>query len=366
MKKVLIVNTIGFGYEGISAVILNYCTNIDKSGLELHVVCSKKTSNEIIRLLENNAVVHILPSRKKELVKYIVELNLILDGKFDVIHINGNSATMCLETVLAKLHGIKTVIVHGHASSTSHPKINTLLRPLLLKTSNVKLACSNLAGNFLYRTGNYCVLNNAIDTTRFLFDGEKRSNTRANLNITSQFVVGHVGYFSENKNQSFLLELLYEIKSRGIYNLRFLFIGNHFDTGEFERKVKDLNVEDYVIVVPANNNIELYYNAMDLFLFPSKHEGLGLALVEAQANGLHCLASTGVPQTGNVSQEVEYIDLSDKDMWINSILKTMDKQYNNSRIETSMKNVRLIEEKGFDIRQQAGLLRTIYMGEKIL
>ena len=366
MRKVLIVNTIGFGYEGISTVIQNYCNYIDKSGLDLHIVCDEKTTEDIIESIRKNATVHILSSRRKSPVKYIVALNAILNKGFDVIHINGNSATMSLETILSKFHGVSTIIVHGHASSTNHPLLNALLRPLLLKTSNVKLACSDSAGKFLYKMENYFVLNNAIDTARFSFNIAKRTNTRDNLNILNQFIVGHVGYFSENKNQCFLLELLHEMKKRKIDNLKFLFVGNHFDTGEFEKKVKDLNVENNVIVVPANSNIELYYNAMDLFVFPSKHEGLGLALVEAQASGLPCIASTGVPETGNLSQQVEYIDLGDKEMWINSILSVMDKYYCDSRKETSEKNIRLIEEKGFDIRQQAGLLRTIYMGEKIL
>ncbi len=365
MRKVLIINTIGFGYEGISTVILNYCKHIDKSGLELHVVCDEKTADELVKSIQKNALAHRLPSRNRTPIKYIVELSATLAKGFDVIHINGNSATMCLETILAKLHRINTIVVHGHASSTNHPFLNALLRPLLLKTSNIRLTCSSSAGNFLYKNANYFVLNNAIDTTRFSFNIAKRASTRDHLDISNQFVVGHVGYFSENKNQCFLLELLYEIKKQNISNLMLLFVGNHFEDGEFKKKVKDLNVENNVIVVPANSNIDCYYNAMDLFVFPSKHEGLGLALVEAQASGLPCIASTGVPKMGNLSQKVQYIDLRDKEIWINSILNSMGTHYCNSRKEMSQKNIRLIEEKRFDIKQQADFLKKIYMGDKM-
>ena len=154
MKKVLIINTIGFGYEGISNVILNYCRFMNKDGIELHIVCYSDTAESVVSIAKENAIVHRIISRKKKCIKYLKDLNALLRVGFDTIHINGNSATMCLETLLAKGHGINNIIVHGHSTSTNHPVINRLLRPLLINTSDVRLACT-LGTAAMYLNGSW-------------------------------------------------------------------------------------------------------------------------------------------------------------------------------------------------------------------
>lgn len=359
MKKVLIINTIGFGYEGISNVILNYCRFMNKDGIELHIVCYSDTAESVVSIAKENAIVHRIISRKKKCIKYLKDLNALLRVGFDTIHINGNSATMCLETLLAKGHGINNIIVHGHSTSTNHPVINRLLRPLLIYTSDVRLACSNSAGNFLYKNADYKVLNNAIDTERFAFNEKKRELIRKKLGITNQVIIGNVGYFSDNKNQYYLLGILAEIRKK--LDAKILFVGNYFDNVQFKRAVHELKIETDVIIVPATSEVDLYYNAMDMFAFPSKFEGLGLVMIEAQANGLPCIASKGVPKAGNLTGGVRYIDLNDKEKWVESVLRTLLSLNEKKRDETSIKNCELIAAKGFDIKHETELLRKEYM-----
>lgn len=62
--------------------------------------------------------------------------------------------------------------------------------------------------------------------------------------------------------------------------------------------------------------------AMDVFLFPSLYEGLGIAALEAQASGLPCIISDGVPSECKVTDLAESLDLNlPIDKWANAVLE---------------------------------------------
>ena len=98
-------------------------------------------------------------------------------NKYDVIHINGNSATMVLELVVSCLVGIKTRITHGHTTRSSHPIVHRILKKPLNFLSTYKLAVSNSTGKWLFGK-DYIVLNNAINVHKFAFDKYKRKKNK--------------------------------------------------------------------------------------------------------------------------------------------------------------------------------------------
>ena len=108
-KKVLIVNTIGLGHEGMSTVLLNYLQNMSLEGIELHVTAADPLAEDIERILTALGTVHIIPMRQKDLKGYLLGIRQILKTGFDVIHVHGNSGTMAMEVVLARLCGVKKV-----------------------------------------------------------------------------------------------------------------------------------------------------------------------------------------------------------------------------------------------------------------
>ena len=72
-----------------------------------------------------------------------------------------------------------------------------------------------------------------------------------------------------------------------------------------------------VIFTGTVTNLQDYYQAMDLFILPSKSEGLGLVLIEAQASGLPCVASADViPKEAKITELLDYIPLGQgKEKW---------------------------------------------------
>ena len=135
--------------------------------------------------------------------------------------------------------------------------------------------------------------------------------------------MGHVGRFTNQKNHDFLIDIFYNYQLK-IKNSKLLLVG----TGVLEKKIKDkvkkLGIEDRVIFAGFKTNVNEYMQAMDLFVFPSLYEGLGLVLIEAQCSGLTCFTSDRVvPKEAQISDLVQFISLKEESKyWVDKISNT--------------------------------------------
>lgn len=77
-------------------------------------------------------------------------------------------------------------------------------------------------------------------------------------------------------------------------------------------------------MVGSKTNTEDYYQAMDIFVFPSLWEGLGIVAIEAQANGLPCILSENIPDDVMLTNYTHKVPLSDVKAWV-SILHEVKK-----------------------------------------
>ena len=123
-------------------------------------------------------------------------------------------------------------------------------------------------------------------------------------------VIGHVGRFDRQKNHQFLLEVAAELHKRQP-QVGWLLVGDGETRPAIERRARRLGLEGSVIFAGVREDVRrLMRNAMDGFLLPSLHEGLPLALLEAQAGGLPCLASSRIsPEAVVVPGAVEFLPL---------------------------------------------------------
>lgn len=362
MRNVLIVNTIGLNYEGITSVILNYVSNMNRKELGLDFIAFDNMNPELKQTFSQYGNVCILPNRKKATAAYFKALvKLLRKKRYDVIHIHGNSGTMALEAVLSRLFRVRKVIVHCHNTRCNHVILNEILKLPMIKAASCLMACSKEAGNWLYGRRRFIVLNNAVDTERFSFFRNTRESIRSKLGISSEdFVIGHSGHFTEQKNQEFLIEVLDRFEKDQV-DVKLLLLSDGPLIDKVRSRVSELKLDDKVIFVGRVNDPESYYQAMDMFAFPSKWEGLGLVLVEAQASGLPCIASTAVPQEANVTKTVHYADLI-LNTWIDIISDIMQKD--NDRGVFSKENISKIRRSGFDIKTEAKKLEMIYRKRK--
>lgn len=354
MNVLVVMNSVNVTFGGgIVQVILNYCSHLcdevnfdfainEKSGCGLHKMFCEIGDN-----------FYALPNKKENLAKYIKSLYKICKGKeYDAVHIHGNSANMLIELYIAKSAGIKKRVAHCHNSRCSHPRINKLLIPFFKKQYTNALACSETAGEWLFSKGKFEVLNNAIDLDRFAFNEKIRKQYRNLLNIDEDTIVlGHVGNINEQKNHEFLVDIFCKIVDAGI-KAELVLIGNGPLKEQIEKKVSNLKLNNIVHFLGIREDVENWMQAMDIFVFPSKWEGLGMVAVEAQAAGLWVLASNEVPQAAKITDRFINIPLDSENVWVDTALECIRKD--NNRI------VNRNDFKLYDIKAQCEKLKEIY------
>lgn len=174
--------------------------------------------------------------------------------------------------------------------------------------------------NRLFGVTDAVVLNNGVDIEKYKKVKNKR-DIREELKIPKNvFVVGHIGRFSQVKNHEFLVDLFRElkVKKEGAF---LLMVGE----GELKKvvsaKLREYGLEDSYLILSSRDDVPELMAAMDVFVFPSQYEGLGMALVEAQESKLPCFVSDKVPEYAVISNLVTRLSLSDgAKKWAETIL----------------------------------------------
>lgn len=357
MKKILIINTVGFQYEGITSVILNYLRAMNREELQCTFLTYADTPQKLKEELNRLGRTLEVPNRKEDVRNYISCLYRILAEGYDGIHVHGNSGTMFIETALAKLRGVKKILVHTHSTSTNHPAVNAVLKYPMMWLADECLACSLVSGDWLYGKHPYRVLNNAIDLGKYRFNPEQREAYRKEFQVQpEEFLVGHIGHFTPQKNHFFLLEI-FQVCYAQNSNAKLLLVGEGPDRAAVKEKVQEAGLEERVIFAGRREDAWALYSAMDLFLLPSRWEGLPLVALEAQANGVPVLMSTAVTMDAKCTEAVFCAPLTDTpEDWAQHIADIREME-----LPRTSANAGAIGECGFDISQEAEKLREIYL-----
>ena len=348
-------------YGGIETYIMNLYRNINRNKIQFDfLVNDEGTFDEEIKTLGGK--IYNLPhlgtvnahTYTKNLDNFFKE-----HKEYQIVHSHYGQVTGIILEV-AKKNNVKIRIAHSH--SIKIPKVNILvtlykryLQTKILRNSNLLLSCSEEASKFLYKKKykDAIILKNGISTERFIFNNGYRTLLRKDLKIDEKTtVIGNVGRFEHPKNHSFLIDIFYEYQLKNKDSKLILFgVGTLLDI--IKNKVKELGIEDKVIFMGAIKEVNRFYSVMDIFLFPSIHEGLGIALVEAQTNGLPCYASDSIPKEANPTGRVKFISLKENSKcWANILLNAKNKRYD-------ALNKIILE--GYDIKDVANKLQKIYL-----
>lgn len=358
MVKVFVILG-GLGVEGVSTIALSYLEAIDKSNLDIALIVAGPSDITMMNKAQAIGIQIIeLPYRKQNPREYYRKLFYLLkQEKPNVVHIHGNSATMALDLLVAKLAGVPIRLPHCHNTKCDNERINILLRPLLYCTMTEGLACGEDAGKWLYKNRKFKIIKNGRKIENFLFDEKLRNAYRSKLNIENTTVaVGHVGTFTEQKNQKFLIEVWQKIKNE---NIRLYLFGDGPLREQCNKLVKENGLEKQIVFMGNVSNIGCYLNAMDIMVLPSKYEGLPLVTLEWQINGLPCIISDCVTKECKIMNNVIFEDISQENIkeWANIIetgqLKRKEK-IDNSEI------YRRITNAGFNIVENAKWLSYEY------
>lgn len=125
--------------------------------------------------------------------------------------------------------------------------------------------------------------------------------------------------------------------------------GNFFSV--IKEKIKELGIEKNVTILSHRNDVHRILKTFDIFVFPSLYEGLGMALLEAQAAGLRCVVSDSVPDVARVLDSTVTVSLNKPaEYWCNVILDESITQPHTAMLEE------------YDINQTVKKLQKMYIG----
>lgn len=329
--------------NGISTVILNYCQNLDKNKFKITIFAGAPIEKQYIEELNKIGVeIKETPIKKKNPIGYYLFLiNALKSKDYDIVHIHGNSSTMTPELFIAYAKGIKVRIAHSHNSTCDNKKIHRLLKPLFNRLYTHGFACSNIAGDWMFDKKDYTVIPNGFDTQKYVFDDKTRLKIRNNMKLEDKMVIGHVGRFNDQKNHPFLLDVFEKVACKNEKAV-LLLIGTGPNFKKINEMIQHHKYKNRIICFGVSENVSELYNAMDVFVLPSKHEGLGIVLLEAQINGLNCVASDVIPGEVKLdNNSIKMLSLEDSvDIWAKAILEQSPrdrKEFYNSNINNIQK-----------------------------
>lgn len=308
------------GVTGISTVIMNYCKALDHERYDLTVIAGDPIAEENRRVCRQNGITLVpLPSRHKQSVKHYSALwKALKDGHYDIVHVHGSSSMMAIELTIARLAGIKRRIAHSHNSACPNMRIHRILNPYFKGCYTKALACGKLAGDWLFGEDRFEILPNAFHTEQFVFDPEARKRIREELHLDDKLVIGHIGRFNKQKNQPYLLHV-FEQLGRQCSNAVLLLVGTGPDFDMTKRLIKGHPYRDRIILYGVTENTSELYAAMDIFVLPSRHEGLPVVLLEAQMSGLPCVASDCITRECDFGDTIWESINADPDRWAERI-----------------------------------------------
>ena len=345
---------------GMESYAMNYLRHIDRTQYTIDFVTHDVGEEHYISEIESlGGKVFVLPKFGLKNLKGIKNQisELLANNKYEIIHCHmANAGYFYFKEAMKQ--GIKVRILHSHQSKAadkfSHALRNYPLLWLAKMYSTHFVACSRLAGDFLFGRESYTLLNNAIEPEKFAPNEEQRYEVRSKLGVDdTTLLVGHVGRLCPQKNQEFLLEAFsYVAEFRP--DSKLILIGDGEDKEHLVEKAEALQIMDKVIFQGVERNVAPFYQAMDVFCMPSLYEGLSVVAVEAQAAGLPCLFADTLSQETNLGGNVEFLGLDkEPSEWAKRILTLK----NADRIENPSK---LIEEAGYNINREAENLVKYY------
>lgn len=351
---------------GVGTVLMNYYRHIDRSKVQFdfltHGEPDAATRAEVEMM---GGTISVITPKSTSLWRNITETRRYISPKTQhhVVHVHTASPTSFVYLLAARLAGKRVRVVHSHATDLEAPagslqhRIHRALQPVLRWTATDLLACSRAAGDWLYGVNarsSVRILPNAIDVEKFRFSPIIRQELRQRLAIDNRLVVGNVGRFAEQKNHQFLIKIFQDVV-RLEPSALLLLLGDGPLLADVKAQVRAAGLDDNVLFLGLRDDVPDLLQAMDAFVLPSLFEGLAIVLVEAQAAGLPCLASSTVTDEVRLTSLLEFLELeAGPAAWAAKVLDMAKQQ--ERRSDTSQ-----IAAAGYDIRSAAGQLARFYL-----
>ena len=324
MKRLLcIVGSMDAG--GAETFLMKVYRSIDKSKYQMDFCVAKKEKNfyedEITSM--GGKIYRITPKSRNPFKNFFDIKKIVKDNNYTSVLRVSQHTLSSLELLAAKLGGGKKLVFRSSNSNTGGGKLNLLIhylfRPIANCISNIKIAPSKEAGDFMFGKRQYTIINNGLDLDTFKFSKDKRKRIRSELGIDdSTIVIGHVGRFNFQKNHKFLLEIFDKYHKKNKNSELWLFGKGELEN-EIKSQVNSFGLGSSVRFMGVKENVSDYYSAMDCYIFPSLFEGMPNTVIEAEVSGLPCVISDTITKDCKFIDELNFLSLNDVEAWVDSI-----------------------------------------------
>lgn len=348
---------------GLETMIMNYYRNIDRTKIQFDFIVHRNAKgaydNEIKQLGGN--IFNLSPIRPGNYRRCFKEFDSFFDEhkEYRVVHSHlGDNSSFIARS--AKQHRLPCRIAHSHVAGNKYDwryPFRFYARCYHKGNVNQMFSCGKEAAKWLFPTkelDKVTIMNNAIETERFLYCKTISENIKKQLGIEDKFVIGHVGRFNKQKNHEYLIDIFKEVHDKEPKSILVL-VGNGELEEEINRKVEDCHLKKDVIFLGVLENVNELLQGFDLFLFPSINEGLPVTVIEAQASGLQCVIANSISKEVKITDLVEFISLKQKpEYWADRILSRNNGYERRNMYEDIVKA-------GFDIKDNVKWLEKFYL-----
>lgn len=234
------------------------------------------------------------------------------------------------------------------------PKNNIVNASIYQGASMIVTLTQNIAENVeksLNLSFDYHVVNSAHSSLNFNPSNVEKIKSE----LENKFIVGHIGAFDDSHKGQNQIFSLAEKMQRTHPNIFFMLIGGGRDENKFLMQASQLS---NIKVIGHVDNVGDYMKAFDLFLFPSRHEGLGSILLDALAFGLPIIASNvgGIPEIINHGNNGYLVEEDAIDDYMSYLLRLTE----NQQLYEKMKASNIVKSENYTVERMTDAYEDIY------
>ncbi len=365
MSKILAGYIMDGNSGGIDRYLLNFLDTVWIEGMQIDFLSDRRDIELEKRLKKYGSRIFPVASLKHPLKQYRQTKKIILENEYDIVYLNISTAIDCIGAKAARDCHVKEVLLHSHSGGNDceselkrhlYNMFHAVCKTFFYRFGNRHYGCSKSAGYWMYPekivdSADFQVVYNAVDREQYQYDSAIRENVRREMGAEDSLILGHVGNFCYQKNHEFLMRVFAEvIKIRPDAQLWCLGRGVGYE--KIVKLASELGIGGNVRFLGQKKNPEYYYQGMDVFVLPSRFEGLPLVGVEAQCMKLACIFSDSITEEVKIQDHAAFLSLKDSPVkWAKQIVEAGN---------YDRECVRLLEQaECYDLRKQREQMRDL-------
>lgn len=280
---------------GLENGIVNLINHSTQEDYIVDVLCLRekgeladRVTNPLSRVYFDGNTDHSLLTSIKKIISICKSEN------YDIVHSHG--FTTMLASYLAKKVCHFPILINGEHGTLYFDSLRKrLLQTFLFSRVNLNLTVSaelktKILSLFNISKDNFKPIINGVDTSRFKRNINERITFRNKLGIKdNQIIIGSVGRLVSGKDYKSLIKAFSRI-APNIKNTHLIIAGDGPEYATLSSLICQLGLDSRIHLLGRRDDIPALLNAYDLFVLPSKSEGLSNTLLEAMSSGLPAIA----------------------------------------------------------------------------